>query len=69
MERYGDTWVDVGDVWRDEDGLFWRIVATEPAWVWVRPYRSPKSKAVQTSPKWLEHWTLFRRAGALVRST
>lgn len=66
MERYGLTTVDVGDVWRDEDGLFWRIVATEPNWFYVRPYRVKTAAPMQTHPKWLERWTLFRRGGIKV---
>jgi hypothetical protein len=47
---------EVGQLWRDEDGLKWRIVALNAEWVYVKRHGYPRSQTIQTNPGWLARW-------------
>ena len=47
---------DVGQLWRDEDGKRWRIVAVDPTWIYVKPHGYPLGASIQTDPAWLTKW-------------
>ena len=49
---------EVGQLWRDTDGLVWRIVALDAQSIYVKRHGYPHSHTVQTNPGWLTEWTL-----------
>lgn len=52
--------IAVGQIWRDEDGLKWRIYAIKGDWAYVKRFGYRTSWGTQMNIAWFDKWTLVR---------
>jgi hypothetical protein len=56
--RRGRIVVEVGQIWRDADGLKWKVIALKDDSAYVKPLHRPNESAILTHLARFDEWTL-----------